>query len=200
MMIEISSHTRYADQTFQGARLEQTVVAGSEFHDCAFVRCSFAGATLRNCRFVRCTFQDCDLGLAQVPGSVFSDARFEDCKVIGVNWTEADWPAVRLGKPPAFLRCALNHSTFIGLNLHGIRMENCAAVDVDFREADLSGADFGGTDLANSLFAQTNLTETDLSRARNYAIAPAQNTLKGAKFSLPEAMSLLYNLDIVLVD
>jgi uncharacterized protein YjbI with pentapeptide repeats len=74
------------------------------------------------------------------------------------------------------------------------------AKDVDFREVDLSGVDFTGTDLADSLFADTNLTEADLSKARNYTIEPVKNILKGAKFSLPEAMSLLFNLDIVLVE
>jgi uncharacterized protein YjbI with pentapeptide repeats len=70
------------------------------------------------------------------------------------------------------------------------------AVNVDFREADLSKADFGGSDLSDSLFLNTTLVEADLSRARNYTIAPNANELRKAKFSLPEAMSLLYNLDI----
>jgi len=42
------------------------------------------------------------------------------------------------------------------------------------------------------------LTEADLSKARNYLIDPGLNQLKKAKFSLPEAMSLLYNMDIIL--
>jgi hypothetical protein len=74
------------------------------------------------------------------------------------------------------------------------------ALDVDFREADLSQADFAGTDLTGSLFSNTNLTEADLSDARNYHIAPGQNVLTRAKFSLPEALSLLYNLDIALAE
>jgi uncharacterized protein YjbI with pentapeptide repeats len=74
------------------------------------------------------------------------------------------------------------------------------ALDVDFREADLSQADFAGTDLSDSMFVNTDLTEADLSRARNYHIDPSQNVLRQARFSLPEAMSLLYSLDIVLAD
>ena len=73
-------------------------------------------------------------------------------------------------------------------------------MDVDFREADLSQADFAGTDLSDSLFLATDLTEADLSRACNYRIDPSQNAVKKAKFSLSEAMSLLYSLDIVLVE
>ena len=45
-----------------------------------------------------------------------------------------------------------------------------------------------------------NLTEADFTGAKNYAIAPGMNTLKKTKFSLPEAMSLLYNLDIKLTE
>ena len=71
---------------------------------------------------------------------------------------------------------------------------------MDFREADLTNADFSGSDLGQSLFLNTNLSEADLSTARNYHIAPEHNVLKGARFSLPEAMSLLFNMDIVLVE
>jgi len=44
------------------------------------------------------------------------------------------------------------------------------------------------------------LTEADFTGAKNYAIAASSNTLKKTKFSLPEAMGLLYSLDIVLTE
>ena len=90
----------------------------------------------------------------------------------------------------------MSHSTFIGLELSGIEITECVATDVDFREANLSEADFRGTDLSESLFINTNLRQADLREARNYRIAPGENDLTRARFSLPEAMSLLYNLDI----
>jgi uncharacterized protein YjbI with pentapeptide repeats len=126
--------------------------------------------------------------------------RFEDSKVIGIDWTQADWRAPALGPPISFLKSVLNHTTFIGLKLHGIEIKDCMAAEVDFREADLSKADFSSTDLSKSLFSNTDLTAADLSHARNYHIAPQKNLIKQAKFSLPEALSLLYNLDIDLTD
>jgi len=36
----------------------------------------------------------------------------------------------------------------------------------------------------------------DLRFARNYQIDPSQNKVHKARFSLPEAMSLLYSMDI----
>lgn len=135
-----------------------------------------------------------------MPESIFSSTRFEDSKIIGINWAQADWPSPGLGKPLKLIRSVISHSTFIGLNLAGILVKDCIAVDVDFREADLSRADFTGTDLARSLFNDTNLTAADLSQARNYDINPVQNNLTSARFSLPEAMSLLYSMEIELID
>jgi fluoroquinolone resistance protein len=197
---EIRSQTHYADQTFTGVHLEQVEITSSEFYGCTFTQCSIVESVFRRCRLIDCTFKQCDLSLIQVPDSVFSATRFEDSKVIGVNWAQADWSAIRLGELIGFYRSVISHSTFIGLYLRGIEVRECVARDVDFRETDLSQADFGGTDLSESLFINTNLSKADLSKARNYHIAPGQNELRGTKFSLPEAMSLLYNLDIVLVE
>jgi uncharacterized protein YjbI with pentapeptide repeats len=196
----IRTQTHYADQVFQDVRLEQGELDSSEFHDCTFIRCTLVESVFHNCRFVNCVFRHCDLSLIQVPESAFTSTRFENSKIIGVNWTLAVWPTAGLGGRIGFSRCAISHSTFIGLSLEEIEIKDCVATDVDFREADLSRAGFAGTDLSESLFGQTNLTEADLSRACNYRIDPGQNRLTQAKFSLPEAMSLLHCMDIVLAE
>ena len=196
----LNDGTRYHDQRFRDLDLERSRLVESEFHDCHFEACSFSETVFQGCRFVECVFEECDLSLAQMPGTAFSASRFADSRVIGVDWTQADWSGVSLGQPIGFERCALSHSTFIGLNLPGLQIKECVAADVDFREADLSKADFSGSDLNQSLFINTNLSKADLSTARNYSIAPEQNLLKGARFALPEAMSLLFSMDIVLVE
>ncbi len=196
----IDSNSQYSDRTFEGANLNANRLTSSQFYDCTFSHCSFVETVFLDCRFVGCKFQDCDLSLLQVPGSSFSGTLFEDSKLIGINWTHGNWGNNLLQEPLVSIRCVLNHSTFIGLPLKGTQIKDCIARDIDFRETDLNQADFEGTDLAESLFSQTNLTQADLSRARNYTISPEENTLKGARFSLPEAMSLLYSLDIVLTN
>jgi len=194
----LSDQGHYHDQRFRELDLAGRRLVGSAFHDCQFEACAFAESIFQGCRFVGCSFKECDLSLVQVPGSAFSASRFLDSRVIGVDWTQANWSGVSLGQPIAFERCALSHSTFIGLSLPGLQVKDCVAADVDFRETDLSKADFSGSDLNQSLFANTNLSQADLSTARNYHIVPEQNVLKGARFTLPEAMSLLFNMDIVL--
>jgi len=197
-MDSISSDIRYTDQVFKDLHLDGMQILSSEFFDCVFRHCSFVETIFQKCRFINSTFQGCDLSLAEVPESFFSSTRFENSKIIGLNWAQADWAISSLGKSIDFIRSTISHSTFIGLNLKGIQIKECIAVDVDFREADLSQAEFTGTDLSESMFSKTNLSVADLRRARNYNIDPGQNVLKGAKFSLPEAMSLLYNMDIIL--
>ena len=77
-------------------------------------------------------------------------------------------------------------------------MSNCSVINSNFEETDLSRADCMKSDFKNALFSRTNLTETNFIGAVNYAISSQANTLKKTRFSLPEAISLLYNLDIVL--
>jgi uncharacterized protein YjbI with pentapeptide repeats len=92
----------------------------------------------------------------------------------------------------------LNYSAFIGLKLEKIRIKDCISREVDFSDANLEQADFGGTELENAIFRNSNLAGANFVGAKNYFISPQNNRLKGAKFSLPEAMSLLYGLEIVL--
>lgn len=88
----------------------------------------------------------------RIKDSTFINAKFEDSKIVGVNWTEAD----------------------------------------------LAQADCRKTDFSRSRFMHTDLSGADFRDAKNYIIHPALNKLSKAKFSLPEAMSLLYCLDIVI--
>jgi fluoroquinolone resistance protein len=193
-----NAETEYADQTFEGLVLSEDEIVSKSFYDCSFVGCSFSGTCFRECKFYSCIFRKCDIRLVRLPGCSFSDTGFEDSSVIGVNWTEAAWPRRGFMCPISFTRCAISHSTFIGLALKEIVIRECIARDVDFREADLTKADLTHTDLADSLFTDTDLTEADLTQAKNYTINPSLNVLKRTKFSLPEAMSLLYGLDIIL--
>lgn len=183
---------------FEGLNLQGEEIRFKEFYACQFTRCSFLETAFRACRFVDCEFTDCDLSLCRVKECTLSNTAFRDSQVVGVNWTEASWPEHGLLRGIGFYDCAISHSTFLGLSLREIQITGCVAHDVDFAEADLSRASCAGTDFAASRFLHTDLTEADFSGARNYAISPAMNVLKKTRFSLPEAISLLHGLDIVL--
>ena len=197
----IGDQSSHEGEQFGSLVLNGEEIARVEYRDCTFVGCSFVEASFRASRFLDCVFRDCDLSLARVRECSFRRTQFQGSKAVGVNWAEAAWPS---GKPlfPSvdFIECAITYSTFIGLRLNGIRIAGCVARDVDFSNADLSGADCKDTDFTASRFYHTNLTEADFTGATNYAVSPTHNTLKGTKFSFPEAISLLRMLDIVLTE
>lgn len=199
-MSQIESGGQYYERQFRGLQMEGISLRGAEFGDCLLEGCRAPEGRFTACRWVDSIFRDCDLSLVDFSGSTFSGVRFENCKLVGVNWTLADWDHVRLDGRLTFKDCNLNHSTFIGLKLHQLKIVDCQAADLDFRGAELRGADFSGSDLSGCLFGETDLRQADFSRARNYALSPVENKLDGAAFSLPEALSLLYAMNIRLGD
>ena len=188
----------YSGREWKGLTLRGGQVRGRMFETCTFVKCSFRETEFKDCKFRSCVFRGCDLGMARLKGCEFSEVRFEGSQLIGINWTETAWEKGVFLKPVDFINCALNHSSFLGLNLKKVSLVRCTAQDVDFAEANLSACDCSYTDFRESRFLHTDLSEANFTGAQNYAISPAQNILKKTKFSLPEAMALLYGLDIVL--
>ncbi len=194
------SEEEYRSQKFERLAVQDERIAYKDFDECVFQDCTFQGTHFDGCRFLHCTFKNCDIQLIHVKDCTLVNAIFEDSRVIGVNWTEAFWPERGLCTSLHFFRCVLNHSTFMGLPLKKMTFQECIARDVDFAEANLTLADCTSTDFSQSRFFHTNLTQADLSGARNYVIAAHLNTLKKTKFSLPDAIALLYSLDIELTE
>ena len=64
-------------------------------------------------------------------------------------------------------------------------------LEVDFSQADLSGAEFQGSDLSGVVFDRTNLEKTDFREAQNYRLDPETNRVKGARFDLEGLPGLL---------
>jgi uncharacterized protein YjbI with pentapeptide repeats len=191
----------FTSQEFKKVVLKNGLVSAKGFNLCTFIKCSFNETLFQDCTFTDCTFTACDLSLVGLKGSSFANTRFEDSQVIGVNWTETAWASRKfIFKPVDFVGCVVNYSTFMGLNLKKINLSKCIAREVSFEEANLTQANCRFTDFENSRFIRSNLTEADFTGAKNYSIAASLNTLKKTRFSLPEAMSLLYNLDIHLTE
>lgn len=195
---KLRSYSEYENQSFVDLEFTATHFEEINFNTVTFDACRFSDSTFKSSIFTECTFKNCGLGMLHLPHSQIKNTRFLDCNLSGINWTEAAWPHIRIRSSLSFRRCSLSHSTFIGMSLKDIQILDCSAHNVDFREADLTHADFSGTDLRASLFQLSNLTGANFSKARNYTINPANNILKQTRFSLPEALALLYSMDIIL--
>jgi fluoroquinolone resistance protein len=200
VMNPFDAQAEFEDERFKGIILEAAHVQDKHFYNCLFLNCSFCETEFRRCRFVDCTFQGCDLSMVRFGDSSFAETRFVESKAVGINWALVAWPRYTLESPIRFKDCVLNYSTFIGLALRKISFEGCTANDVDFSEADLTEADFANAVLTKSRFRQTNLTRANFVGATEYSIDITANTVTKAKFSFPEAITLLYSVDICLIE
>jgi fluoroquinolone resistance protein len=194
-MIDILSVREHEHQEFNNLDLKQSSLSQVEFNKCSFTRCNFSQSTLIECRFYDCTFRACDLSLVKLNGSYVRDSKFISCKLVGINWLEASKQF-----SADFEDCMLNLSSFFGMNLKRRKIKGCVANEVDFSESNMTECDCSNTDFAKSTFSQTNLTKANFSGAKNYLIDFRTNNLTKTKFSLPEAISLLDVLDIIITD
>ncbi len=180
-------------ETFSGLVLTNSKILGKEFEDCVFEKCIFIECVFDACRFIDTKFIGCSISANKPYNSQFVNVTFKDSKIMGFDWTKTK--NVRM---LAFDHCDVSYSNFSYMKIPELKLLDCVAQEVNFNEADISNGIFTKTDFAKSIFSSTNLTKTDFRGAINYGIDFKFNTLKRAKFSLPEAMSLLNSLDIIL--
>lgn len=190
----------YVSQSFNNLNLSGKELTSKEFDGCTFTECDLSEAILTKSKFSDCHFIRCNLSLIKVEQSQFFDVVFEECKAIGIDWTRATWSQYVFCSPIKFYKSIINDSSFLGLSLEEIEIEECKAHDVDFREGNFTDANFSYTDFTNSLFNKTNLSAANFTEAVNYTIDVYLNNIKKAKFSRYEAIKLLDSLGIELVE
>ncbi len=163
------------------------------FYGCVFRNSSFQATRLVECVFDECEFVDCNLSLLEIVGSVFTGVRFTNCKLLGIDWSS----------PGGFFSasysgCNMGNNAFTDMNLKKLVFSSCVLGSASFYNCNLQRAVFDDCDLAESQFYRTDLSYADFRTSRNYYVNAETNILKQTRFSLPEAVSLLANLDIVI--
>ena len=188
---ELFTQNEFYNMNFSDLALEKAEFDHKIFENCTFNKSNFNEAKFTACKFVDCEFISCNLSSIQIKSSSFSETVFDESKLIGINWTQAKWPYIKLNSPINFYRCNISHSSFYELDLKEIIIEECKAHDVDFREGNFSNGSFMLTDLQGSLFMHTKLYASTFTSAINYHINPNENDIRKGKFSIPEVMNLL---------
>lgn len=183
----------YSKENFTNLVYVNQKIQDKEFEDCTFENCRFTEMIFENCRFLDCIFSGCSISACKPIDSKYSEIIFKDSKIMGFDWTKA-----RGVSQLTFERCDISYSNFSYVKLHNLKLLECISKDVNYNGADLSLGVFTKTDFANSVFSNNNLTGADFRKAFNYAIDFKFNKLVKTKFSLPEAISLLNSIDIIL--
>lgn len=167
-----------------------------EFENCTFTHCDFSGMDLSNRKFIDCRFENCDLNNATLLDTAFRNVAFVNCKMMGLFFEQCNI----FGLEMSFEECALDHSSFHGLNLPDTSFSGTRMIDVDLSKANLSACEFKECDLLGAMFDDTNIENTDLSSAVNMQLDPDSNRIKGTKFSLYALPGLLTKYDIEISD
>ncbi len=190
-----SEQKEYEAENFVADDCSGALIKDKQFHNCSFESLKGQNVRLLRCKFVDCTFVSCDLSNATLKNCVFRGVRFENSKLIGINWTDAE-TVMHL----EFRHCHLSFGNFEDLDLRKSIFEDCIAREVEFARANLMAVNAQRTDFRGANFQRSNLTKADFRGAQEYSIRADENTLKDARFSLPEAISLLYGLGIHIGD
>lgn len=182
--------------SFKDVHQEKGVFRGYSFSDCTFTKCRFERVDFTGSAFFDCVFNHCELSLTTIVNASLRDVQFKDCKLVGIDFTKCDPSLFRIG----FDTCLIDTCNFSSLKLKQTRFIRSIIRESRFIETILQEADFEDSDLEQTLFHQCDLEKANFSDAKNYSINPLTNKIKGAIFSLPEAVSLLKDLGICLTN
>lgn len=175
------------DQVIQDVDFSGLSLQGYSFEDCHFINCNFTGARLSGTSLGTTTFESCNFSSTDISRAKLSNVRFSGCKLMGVNFTNVHTMLFSV----SFDACRIQHCIFENLKLTALEAEGNEILETDFTGCNLRKARFGGSDLRGSQFLDNDLKEADFRGASHYSIDPTQNQVKGARFSLPDAVGLL---------
>lgn len=149
---------------------------------------------MRNAKFCEVVFVGCNVSRAKVEGCRLHGVQFEECKLEGIEFFKLD----KMFFSVSFKSCLLRYCNFSDLNMKNTTFCKSKLMENHFTHTCLTGADFTDVDLAGTHFHHCDLSRANFATATQYGIDPQTNTIKEARFSLPEAMSLLKGFEIVL--
>ncbi|HAS88705.1 MAG TPA: hypothetical protein DCS48_05295 [Desulfovibrio sp.] len=192
-MMQINNYKSYENIQFQSLDLADQTLAEVCFYRCTFKVSSFQYTELVDCEFQECAFMGCNLSLAVFANSKVIDTEFRDSKLLGINWGNLGPVIVA-----RFTNCLMDRCAFCCQNLLKVKFSSCSFREAAFSDCKLARVKFDDCDFAGCQFHRTDLSYADFTLSRNYFMNAETNKLKKAKFSLPEAVSLLANLGIEL--
>jgi uncharacterized protein YjbI with pentapeptide repeats len=183
------------NQKIDKADFDYILALGKDFEQVNFTNCDLQNADFSGFSFEDCTFENCNLSLIQLKNSRVRDNQFKSCKMIGINWTNID-ESLNFGN--VFTDSVLDMNNFTGLNISHFEAYKCTFKETWFNQSNLTEAILKECDLSGAFFNATNLSKADLRGSFGYMVDPQYNKITKAKFSLPEAVSLLNGFDISL--
>jgi fluoroquinolone resistance protein len=182
-------HTTTQTQELYNQRFNY--LKGFEQSGLDITQCSFSSCDLSEVHFTgildSCVFTECNLSLTSFQDAKLQGVSFVNCKLEGVDFTKVN----TLGLTLSFAGCLIRSCNFSFVELNKTSFKDSELADTDLIGCSLKQSSFVNAVFRNVTFHATNLEKADFTGASGYAINPLTNQIKGAKFSLPDAVSLL---------
>lgn len=186
----MSTATKHSE-TFTNIHFLQLVNERDHYENCEFLNCALSD--ISHTTFINCSFKNCNLSNCVVNNCMLQDVSFLDCKLLGINFSQAKDFAFTL-----FCKnCNLDYASFDKKKLNKSVFDNCKMHHVNLTLADLSKSKLIDCDLFEAHFSQTNIATVDFTSSHNFTINPENNQIKKAKFLMQDLEKLLYQYDII---
>jgi len=183
------------DLEFVGLSFDGLMLAGFDFTDRRVEHCTFREATLTDARFNTAVVRSCDFAGAGVQGISLFAAAFEDCKMMGLDFTRG---GVQFDAT-TFTRVNLDYALMRGVDLSEVRFSACSLHECDLTGANLTGTcmtecDLEGVEWANAITSGTDLRGSD-TRGLDLRSGPY-----GVILTSRQAISLVESLGVLVID
>lgn len=189
-------HEYYEEIKFKEKSFTEETVEDCEFVECEFETCTFEACTVIRCRFIDCKFHNCSIISPHTKHSEIKRGEFIDCNLIGVHWNEL-LPAGKISEPIRKLEnCCLKYNSFVDMSLRSFDFSGNIIQESIFEECNLMESKFTDCRLEAAQISNCDIRGTDFRGAVGYQIDMTTNRMKDARFSFPEAVSLLHQLGI----
>jgi len=184
----------FEDKDFDKLDLTIKGLPKGEYENCCFKNCNLSKLDLSGYIFINCTFNGTDLSLIKLHNTILRDVYFKDCKMIGIQFGDAN----EFGLSVSFDGCILTNASFYKTNIKKTKFVHSKMTEVDFTEAVLTDSIFDHCDLSGSIFSSTNLEKVDFTSSYNYSIHPEDNNIRKSKHSTIGLSGLLDKYQIVI--
>lgn len=182
------------EKTFDTIDFTLQPLPKGEYENCTFLNCNFSNTDISGTKFTGCQFNGCNLSTVNLHKTALRDIAFKDCKLLGLRFETCNEMLFQV----SFDHCIVDYSSFYKRKLKSAAFKNTSFHEVDFSDADLSGASFDNSDLLGAVFENSILEKTDFRTAYNYSIDLEKNSIKKALFALSGISGLLNKYDIVI--
>ena len=183
------------NKVFDKINYAESSLTGKQFTDCNFTNCDFSNCNMAYNTFADCIFDGCNLAMIRLNSTTLNNVVFKNCKVLGVNFSEA----IDFLFNVTFEVSVLDYASFARKKMLKTRFYKSSLKDVSFTQTNISGSLFDDCDLLGAIFNKSDLTAANFSTSYNFRIDPELNNIKKAIFSFEGVMGLLAKYQIKVV-